>query len=286
MNRSGLWRWLIVSLVVVVALLAAAWAMRPDDELRVSFLDVGQGDAILISRGSQQVLVDGGPSPEALVQELGRRLPFWDRTIELVVSTHQDADHLAGLVEVLSRYKVTRVLTAGLEAESDVAAAWRQALGRSGASVMTVRAGMTVTSGALTLAVLSPPAGEAVAGGQADENCLVLRLACGEVSFLLMGDAGAAVERALIRERAPLAATVLKVGHHGSETGTLPEFLDVVRPRAAVISAGADNRFGHPAPEVTARLEARLDPVFIYRTDRQGSITFITDGQRLRVETG
>ena len=89
----------------------------PDDKLHISFLDVGEGDAILIQRGSQQVLVDGGPSPQELSVGLGDKMPFWDRTIELVILTHPHADHLTGLVEVLKRYKVEQVLYPDLEYE-------------------------------------------------------------------------------------------------------------------------------------------------------------------------
>ena len=94
-------------LSVIAILVATAAVTMPDNQLHVSFLDVGQGDAILISQGNQQVLIDGGPSPQAINLELGKRMPFWDRTIEMIVLTHPDADHLAGLVEVLHRYHIS-----------------------------------------------------------------------------------------------------------------------------------------------------------------------------------
>ena len=102
-------------LLILAALTSAAAITMPDDELHVSFLDIGQGDAILIQQGSQQVLIDGGPSPQTLARELGDRMPFWDRTIELVVLTHPHDDHLSGLVEVLKRYRVEQVLYPDLE---------------------------------------------------------------------------------------------------------------------------------------------------------------------------
>jgi len=103
-------KWLAFATVIALILAAAAWIYRPDDRVHIYFLDVGQGDATLIKQGNIDILIDGGPSPQAIDTELGKRLPFWDRNIELVVMTHPHADHLAGLVEVLSRYQVGEVL--------------------------------------------------------------------------------------------------------------------------------------------------------------------------------
>ena len=97
-------KWLGLAAVIVIILGAAAWMTRPDERLHVYFLDVGQGDATLIRQGSFEILIDGGPSPQAINNALGKILPYWDRSIELVVMTHPHADHLAGLVEVLGRY--------------------------------------------------------------------------------------------------------------------------------------------------------------------------------------
>ncbi|GAI44288.1 unnamed protein product, partial [marine sediment metagenome] len=114
------WRWVMPPLLILAILASAAAVTMPDDELHVSFFDIGQGDAILIQKGSQQVLIDGGPSPQLLALELGDRMPFWDRTIELVVLTHPHTDHLSGLVEVLERYQVEQVLYPDLDYESSL----------------------------------------------------------------------------------------------------------------------------------------------------------------------
>ena len=122
---SGLPRkWVIPALAVVAILVWLTADTMPDDRLKVSFLDVGQGGAILIQRGSQQILIDGGPSPQAIALALGREMPFWDRTIDLVILTHPHADHITGLLEVLNRYKVKQVLYTDLEYQSPLYDEW------------------------------------------------------------------------------------------------------------------------------------------------------------------
>ncbi|GAI77259.1 unnamed protein product, partial [marine sediment metagenome] len=117
-------KWVIPPLLVIAILVSVAAVTMPDDNLHVSFLNIGQGDAILIQKGNQQVLVDGGPSPQAIILELGKKMPFWDRTIDLVVLTHPSADHVTGLVEVLNRYQVKQVLHPDLDFESDIYDEW------------------------------------------------------------------------------------------------------------------------------------------------------------------
>jgi competence protein ComEC len=276
-------KWVLPPLLVLAILSSTAAATMPDQRLRVSFLDVGQGDAILIQRGSQQVLVDGGPSPQALNVELGKRMPFWDRTIELVVLTHPHADHLTGLVEVLKRYKVERALYPDLDDGSPLYREW-QGLVEEDCQATIARAGEEIDLGdGVTIGVLNPQT-TLLAGTESDidNNGVVLRLTDGRVSFLLTADIQREAEVELLASQAELDSTVLKVGHHGSKTSTTPEFLAEVSPEAAVISVG-ENSFGHPSGEVTGRLEETLGEDNIYRTDQQGTIEFITDGERLWV---
>ena len=139
----------------------------------------------------------------------------------------------------------------------------------------------------VAIKVLNPPSVPlADTQSDVDNNSVVLRLSKGDISFLLTADIMREAEWELIRNRADLTSTVLKVAHHGSDTSTTDEFLKVVAPRLAVISAGADNRFGHPSDEVLVRLRESLEPEDIYHTDRHGTIEFITDGERLWVEAG
>ncbi|MFC1873763.1 MBL fold metallo-hydrolase [Chloroflexota bacterium] len=134
-------KWVMPPLVVMAVLVWVTAATMPDDNLHVNFLDVGQGDAVLIQKGSQQVLVDGGPSPQALTLALGKEMPFWDRTIDLVVLTHPHTDHLTGLVEVLSRYRVLRVLDADLEYESPLYDKWRSLIDEKNIETVSAVAG-------------------------------------------------------------------------------------------------------------------------------------------------
>ena len=278
-------KWAIPSLAVVAILVSFTAATMPDDNLHVSFLDVGQGDAILISRGSQQVLVDGGPSPQAIALELGKKMPFWDRTIELVVLTHPSADHVTGLVEVLNRYTVKQVLQPDLDFDSDIYDEWLRLLKEKNIKCTIAQAGQQIDLGRVVIKVLNPQIPH-LTGTESniDNNGVVLHISMGEVSFLLTADIRWEAEFELITHRANITSTVLKVAHHGSNTSTTPEFLAVVNPQLAVISVGADNRFGHPTPEVMERLEEKLGLENIFRTDEQGTIEFITDGKRLWVK--
>ncbi|NQT31869.1 MAG: ComEC/Rec2 family competence protein [Deltaproteobacteria bacterium] len=278
-------RWVVPPLLILAVLATAAATTMPDDRLRVSFLDIGQGEAILIQKGSQQVLVDGGPSPQALNLELGGRMPFWDRTIELVVLSHPHADHLSGLVEIMQRYKVEQVLYPDLNDESPLCREWLGLIEERDIKCTIARAGQEINLGdGVTMKVLNPPASPLTGtGSDINNNSVVLYLSAGEVSFLLTGDIEREAEFGLIARGNDLSGTVLKVGHSGSKTSTTPDFLAAVSPGVAVISVG-ENSYGHPSGDVMERLEAELGKDYIYRTDEQGTIEFITDGERLWVE--
>ena len=277
-------RWIIVPLLVVTILVSVTAATLPDDNLRVSFLDVGQGDAILIQKGNRQILVDGGPNPQMLVSELSEKIPFWDRTIDLVVLTHPSADHVTGLVEILQRYEVGQVIHPGLDYESMVYDRWLHLLEESDINTTITRTGQQIKMSEVTIEVLNPGV-NLLKGTQSviDNNGLVLRVEKGEVSFLLTADLMQEAEYELITRRANLTSIVLKVAHHGSNTSTTVEFLAVTNPQLAVISVGEQNKFGHPTDEVLDRLEQKIGNENVYRTDNHGTIEFITDGEKLWV---
>jgi len=282
-------KWVIPPLLVVAILVSVAAATMPDDNLHISFLDVGQGDAILLQKGNQQVLVDGGPSPQAISLGLGSKMPFWDRTIDLVILTHPSADHVTGLVEVLQRYQVKQVLYPDLDFESDIYGEWLRVIEEKDIERTLAQAGQQIDLGeGVVIKVLNPPI-PPLTGTESDidNNGMVLNISLGEVSFLLTADIMEEAEWELIAQRVDLRSIVLKVAHHGSDTSTSPEFLAVVDPQLAVISVGEDNPYGHPTDEVIERLEEKLGAENIYRTDEQGTIEFITDGERLwvRVES-
>ncbi|MFC2066054.1 DNA internalization-related competence protein ComEC/Rec2 [Chloroflexota bacterium] len=278
--------WVIPPLLIVAILVSFIAITMPDDKLHISFLDVGEGDAILIQKGSQQVLVDGGSSPQALSLGLGNKMPFWDRTIDLLVSTHPHHDHLAGLVEALQRFQVSQVLYPDLDYNSPVYDAWLNLIEQKNVERTIAQDGQQIDLGDGVIIEVLNPRLTPLTGTEADldNNSIVLRLSKGDISFLLAADIMQEAEWELLRQRADLTSTVLKVAHHGSNTSSTPEFLAVVAPQIAVISVG-DNRYGHPSDDVIERLEERLDPGNIHRTDQHGTIEFITDGERLWVET-
>ncbi|MEJ5200217.1 MAG: ComEC/Rec2 family competence protein [Anaerolineae bacterium] len=274
------WRW-VGGMAVLAALIWLALLGAPDGKLHVYFLDVGQGDAILIvAPDGRQILVDGGPSPGALFNELGAVLPFWDRHLDLVVLTHPDGDHITGLIPLLDRYRVAQVLDTPLSDAAPVAAAWRAGLAQHRVGRTLAVREMRIPMGRMQLTVLHP-ARPMLIGTAADDNnnAIVLRLDYGRTSLLLTGDAESEAEADMMRAGLPLKADLLKVGHHGSRGSTSAPFLAAVAPRRAVIQVGADNAFGHPHPEVLRRLEAA--GVEILRTDRQGRIEAISDGRDL-----
>lgn len=251
---------------------------RPDGRLHVAFLDVGQGDAILItSPAGRQVLVDGGRYPNTLLAELGRQMPFWDRSLDVIVATHPDDDHVMGLVEVAERYRVDHLLTSGLEPLSDPAYEALLSVAREkGVNVVAVQTGqqLVIDDGVL-LEVLHP-----IPGYWADspnEMSVVTRLQYGELSVMLTGDAEAATEATLLASGANLQSTVLKAGHHGANGSSSAPFLAAVQPAVVVVSAGPDNRYGHPHPDALQRF-AEVG-ASVLRTDLQGTLTLRSDGR-------
>ncbi len=280
-------KWLIPPLLIIAILVWAVAFTMPDDKLHVSILDIGQGDAILIQTPNHQnILIDGGLDPQKINLELGKKLPFWDRTIDLMVSTQPQADHVTGLVEVLQRYKVKQVIESGVPYDSSIYREWFKLVKDKGIKHDIAQAGQEIDLGnGIKMEVLNPPVVHFEGtSDDVDNNGVVLRLSWGELSFLFTADIRQEAEFELVGQRASLRSTVLKVAHHGSKTSTMPQFLAAVDPEIAVISVGADNRFGHPSPEVVERLKQRLGEDKVYRTDKDGTIEFITDGERLWVK--
>jgi competence protein ComEC len=280
-------KWLSFLLVLVVALGAAAWYLRPDGRLHVYFLNVGQGDATLIRQGSVDILIDGGPSPQAIDNELGKILPFWDRSIELVVMTHPHADHLAGLVEVLDRYDVKEALYPDVsyadpaDYDASLYQEWLNLVTERKIDATLAHAYQQLSIGDITIDVLNPPETPLLGTeSDVDNNSVVLRVSEGEISFLVTGDLQWEGENDMAYNRRLEQSAVLKVAHHGSDTSSTDTFLNVVMPQIAVISVG-ENTYGHPMQSVVDRLVAMVGEGNIYRTDQEGSIEFITDGKKL-----
>lgn len=260
----------------------------PDGKLHVYFFDVGQGDSILIvTPGGKQVLVDGGPNLTSATRALAGPMSATDRSLDMVVMTHLDGDHSRGLLEVLDRYDVATVVVGKNPLENELPQEWQAKLKRQQIAPVEVSAGyrLEVEPG-VTLEVLNPP--KVLFNGSTSDrnnNAVVLRLIYGKVTFLLASDIEAFAEDYLVRNSPDLESTVLKAAHHGSRTSTTPGFLDRVKPAVAVISSGSGDQFGHPHPEVARRLQQTLGPAGLFRTDRHGTIEFVSDGANLWVVT-
>ena len=284
--RRVLRPWPMVAGLVAV-LLVVTITGRPDGRLHVTVLDIGQGDAILVEAPSgATMLVDGGPDPELTMRRLGANLPFFARQIDLLVLSHPHQDHVAGLVEVLDRYRVGAILHAGFTFENP---AFDRLLADAGAGdvpITLARAGQILALDARTMVrVLYPTGTDAsapLADGDINNGSVVLEVSIGGFEALLTGDAEAPIEAALAARGMLGPVELLKVGHHGSHSSTTPALLDAVRPALAAISTGIDNEYGHPAPETLANLAG----VAVFRTDLDGDIEVVTDGRTYRVRTG
>ncbi len=260
---------------VALAIIPVSCAPRGGPgELVVDFLDIGQGDAALITTpGGRQVLIDGGPSGLELSRELGAVMPHWDRRLDAIVLSHPQEDHAGGLPEILDRLRVANVLDGGTtNATLTVAEYERRTAGRT-----ALVAGDEFQLDGVSFEVLWPPA--AFEADDLNELSVVIRVSYGEITFLFTGDVqGEALDRLLAEQ--DLTSDVLKVPHHGSKT-TGAAFFTEAKPSVAVISTGADNLFGHPHPDTLAA----LDGVLTFRTDVDGRVRVRSDGQRLSVDT-
>lgn len=278
--------WTVGVLATVAGLLWWLALTQPDGRLHVYFLDVGQGDGIFIQTPSgRQVLIDGGDDGQQLFAELGAVMPFWDRQIDRAIVTHPDWDHIGGQVDLPSRFELGQAIISENVRNHEDSQLWLAALNAENVPVVGLQQGAWLDLGdGVALWALWPPREEFLTGLEEDdknERSLVLKLVYGSFSALLTGDAGLPSEARLLREGQPVAAHVLKVGHHGSEHSSSRAFVEAVGPSVAVIQVGAENRYGHPDPEVLEVLEGRL----ILRNDRAGRVHIWSDGRLMWIGT-
>lgn len=246
-------------------------------DLMVRFMDVGQGDAILIDLGDIEILIDGGEKSPGVVSFLSA---YVDGDLEVMVATHTDADHIGGLTAVLEQYQVNDIRVNGYTATSKTFTNFMAAANAEGAVVAEAALGDTITAGPLTFRVLNPPDN---LFKDANNNSIVLALSYGEVDFIFTGDAETEAEEAMLFQSIAQLPDVeiLKLGHHGSRTASSAAFLDLVKPETAVYMCGLDNKYGHPHPETMAALNAR--GITVYGTETCGTITITTDGKTYSV---
>lgn len=264
------------ALLAVPALVVAgalAWPSA-DPEVRVRALDVGQGDAYLVELGGATLLIDGGPDPARLMEQLGASLPPWRRRIDVIVLTHAHLDHGAGLLAALDRYEVGMTLEpVGLN-PGPLADLWAAGISRAHAVRHAVRAGQRLRVGDAVITVLSPEEDPRV-----DTPSLVLRVERGAFSALFMGDATDEALADLLLHPDGLHSRVYVPPHHGAATPHAVTLALAVRPEVALISVGAGNRYGHPTPETLAALSG----ITTFRTDRDGTVEVSLDGPGLVV---
>ena len=267
----------------IAMLVWGAVGSLPDGRLHVYFLDIGQGDGVLVQTPSgRQVLIDGGASRERLLTQLGEVMPWWDRSLDLLLVTHPDRDHIGAQTTVPERYAIDYALETPASVQDPDALAWREAVVAGGAVVTVQHDGGWVDLGdGVALWVLWPRATPLVGDDASNENSMVTKLVYGDFSVLLTGDAGIPSESTWLAEGLPLTATVLKVGHHGSARSTSTGLVAAVDPQWAVIQVGADNTYGHPTQEALDALAGRI----ILRNDEDGRLHFATDGRAVWLET-
>jgi competence protein ComEC len=286
-RRSG--RTLLLAVPGLLACLLLFRSHGPHAEpLRVTFLDVGKGDAIVIEtpRGTTLVVDTGGALRDGDDQARRTILPYLQsrgkREIVGLLLTHPHPDHVGGAATLIERLPVGMLLDNGVDSTLPEYRRYRDAARARNVKCYEMRRGTTLeTSDGVCLRALAPP--RTLAVGRVNNTSIVLRLEYGRTAFLLTGDAETESEAEMLQSGQPLACDVLKVGHHGSKQSSSAEFVAAVKPRIAVISVDANNRNGYPAPEVLERLERA--GATIYRTDRHGTITCTSDGNQVRVQT-
>jgi competence protein ComEC len=273
---------------LAIAVLVVAGATRPDGRAHVIVLDIGQGDAILVTGPTGgRMLVDGGPDADRLLVGLDARVPPWDRRIDLIVLTHPHEDHVAGLPLVLERYRVGQVVEPGMPGSSPGYEALKSILTAGGASSGRLVAGDHFALDGIAFDVLWPdadrvPHAPSDDGSEVNDASIVLLGTFEGRRFLLTGDAEAGVEGELVARGLP-AVDLLKTGHHGSRTSTTAALVEATHPRVAAVSVGARNDYGHPSRDVLGRLEKAGAAVL--RTDQVGTIDVALAGAGIEVRT-
>ncbi|MFH1426991.1 MAG: MBL fold metallo-hydrolase [Patescibacteria group bacterium] len=289
---------LVLGIILVLISVPAFWlTFQAGADLEVNFLDVGQGDSILIKTPmGQNLLIDGGPG-NAVIKELSKNLAFWDKTVDLMILTHPHDDHVTGLIEVIKRYKVNKILYTGAVHSAPNYLTWLELIRDKKIPLVIIDRPQVINLGEeCYLDILYPQ--ESFLGKEVNNlnnSSIVARLVYGQTKFLFMGDAEFEVEEILVETQnnkseqinntvetqdfVSLRVDILKVGHHGSDTSSSEEFLKYVKPAMAVIQVGKDNYFNHPGLRVIKRLERSGAEIF--RNDEMGTVKLKSDGRKI-----
>jgi competence protein ComEC len=260
------------------------YSVLTPSQLEVSFLDVGQGDAIFIrTPNGHTMLIDGGVDGRVL-ERLSSRLGYFDRTIDVMVATHADADHITGLIPVLTKYDIKHVVMSPLSGHTGIFNELTKKIDEEGVISHVGKAGDQIIFDDGVIAHVIYPSSQ-FHGNENDTNdaSVCILLTYGDESVLLTGDLPSTYERKLITDLLPHHVTIYKAGHHGSKYSSGDILLSYIRPEYSVISAGKDNRYGHPNPEAVGRLEVYSQEIL--STIDKGTITFHLDGSEVSIET-
>lgn len=252
-----------------------------NSNLQIIACDVGQGDAILIQQKSTQILIDGGPD-NSVLNCLGRHMPFWDRSIEMVILTHPDIDHYGGLIDVFKNYQVIKYATNGQVSSNQSYKVLESLVGGSRVSSVLLHAPMSVRFDLIQLDTVWPQQKIQDLKNQKFEtsdnnNSIVLLLNYGQFEAIFTGDVENEISDELSVNPKVKDLEYIKVNHHGSKNGLSQKLIDVTKPKVAVISVGKKNRYGHPHTEVLKILDDKN--IKTLRTDFEGDIVIVTDGK-------
>jgi len=243
--------------------------------LTVHFIDVGQGDSILIDLGDTEILIDGGDRSPGVVDYISA---YVDGALEIMVATHPHADHIGGLIAVLDKFEVKEIWVNGDTSTSKTFQEFMSLINAENATIHEAERGKSIQVGVLTFVILHPTK---PLGTDVNNNSIVLSLSYGEIDLLFMGDAERQAESSMLNLISDIE--ILKVGHHGSRSSSSPDFLNLAKPEVAIYMAGVGNRYGHPHNETLDALNtigAR-----VYGTDTSGSIRVVTEGKTYTVQT-
>lgn len=293
------WKYTFSVLLLILAAVMLAVLQYPDRNLHIIACNVGQGDAILATYGSTQILTDGGPD-KSVLDCLGKYMPFWDRKIELVISTHSDLDHITGLVSVLTAYKVDKILINPIDPGTSTYQVLVSEVGGRGIDVINPSAGMKLGIGLIYLDVVSPLENLAsqntklrVIGTEEDKlsrfsvfdeaNLYSIAYILSFKSFeaFMAGDIPSEVSDKLAAGWEEDSVDYIKIPHHGSTNGLTQNLLEKIMPKIGIISVGR-NSWGHPKQEILDLLSKYNTGV--YRTDQAGNIEVVSDGEKYWTE--
>jgi len=274
-----------ISLFIILISAIVIYKLVTPQKLKVSFLDVGQGDAIFIQTPSgKQMLIDGGPT-NIILSRLDGEMSYFDREIDVIVATHPDADHVTGLIPVLEKYKVHTIIESSVHSDTKVFGELDKHIDDEQADMYVARTGDVIDfHDGVTAQILYPQKNYQEKKNDTNDASVSMVITYGEQSFLLTGDLPTAKENKLFGSVAlPKNVTVYKAGHHGSKTSSGEQLLSYIKPEYTVVSAGKNNKYGHPNIETIERLQKYTKEI-ISTIDR-GTITFVTDGRIMEVKT-